>query len=233
MKTLVRNLIAGSVLAVAASAAAQSGGMEDGMGNGMGMGMTGGIVIADDGSVLSPVRGDDSSSLVAIGTNGAVRWTTPFVDALPMRLSTQGDLVVVLTVSGDTMMDGDGDGGGHGGGMGGGGGMGEGGGMEDGDRSYRLVGLALSSGAERWSKQIEGYVPMSITFAPSGSPIYVVAMEGGEGDGHHGGNMESDPMGTAKLLAFGRDGALLWSTDLPGPASGSSNRNRASDSRHR
>ncbi len=218
MKAGVGTLIAGVVLAVAATAVAQSGGMGDGMDMGMGKGMQGGIVVAGDGTVLSVVPGDDSTSIMAIGSNGAIRWNSPVTDGHPMTIATNGDLVVALVANDDGMMGGGGSGG-SGGGMGGGGnggGMGGGGGMGDGeqaDHSFRLVGLALSNGEVRWSTQFDGAMAMSAVFSPSGTSIYVVANETGTGNGHDGGR---------KLIAVGRDGAILWSTDFPTVATSAS-----------
>ena len=211
-----------------------------GMGGG-GMGGSGGMmagagmmVVADDGSLLvtnmdmSGMMGGSGSTgtfdreLVSVNTDGSERWRVSFSDGWPMMPTTDGDLVVVVLVN-DWFMgdDGMGDGGHPGGGMGGMGGM-KAFGAKAGDAndSDVVVGLDLTSGAERWRTSFTGDMGSMVQFTPDGTQIYMSLMDM---DGDHGVGMGSMNQGQSSgvgmtasttIVALNRNGVEQWTLDL-------------------
>ena len=230
------SLIGITVLALATFGFAQGSGMGGG-----GMGGSGGMmagagmmVVADDGSLLvtnmdmSGMMGGSGSTgtfdreLVSVNTDGSERWRVSFSDGWPMMPTTDGDLVVVVLVN-DWFMgdDGMGDGGHPGGGMGGMGGM-KAFGAKAGDAndSVVVVGLDLTSGAERWRTSFTGDMGSMVQFTPDGTQIYMSLMDM---DGDHGVGMGSMNQGQSSgvgmtasttIVALNRNGVEQWTLDV-------------------
>jgi hypothetical protein len=208
-----------------------------GMGGG-GMGGSGGmmagagmIVVADDGSLLvtnmdmSGMMGGSGSTgtfdreLVSVNTDGSERWRVSFSDGWPMMPTTDGDLVVVVLVN-DWFMgdDGMGDGGHPGGGMGGKKGFG----AKDGDAddSVVVVGLDLTSGAERWRTSFTGDMGSMVEFTPDGTQLYMSLMdmngdhEVGMGSMNQGQSSGVGMTASTTIVALNRNGVEQWTLDL-------------------
>jgi hypothetical protein len=188
---------------------------------------TGMVTVASDGSLLAtqmgasmmggPGGGGQSfqRAIVSIGTNGTERWRATFTDGWPMTAANDGDLVVVVVMNSAWMwrsMSGMGwypwgtppQGGSPG---------------ED----AALVGLALSTGAERWRTTLPGDMGSLPQFAPDGSRIYVSVTDFGPGGTMGGGGpmRQGDTGGwgtqmTNKVVALDRNGVIQWTRDLSG-----------------
>jgi len=191
-----------------------------GMPNGTGM-----VTVASDGSLLATQMGmsmlggpggggpNNQRAIVSIGTNGGERWRTIFGNGWPMMVANDGDLVVVVVMNSAWMWRSVS-------------GMGwfpwgtppqEGGGSED----AVLIGLTLSSGAERWHTTVPGDMASFPQFAPDGSRIYVSVTDFGPGSTMGGGGpmRQGDTGGwgtqmTNKIVALDRNGVILWTRDL-------------------
>lgn len=240
--TGLRNMIPILALAAAVSlplGVAAHGGGGPGMGGpgmggpGMGGGMMGGsgmMVVADDGSLL--ILDMDASGmmdggggipvdrdLVALSPDGTERWSVSFTDGWPMMPVTDGDLVVLVLMD-DSFM---GDGTGGDGGMGGGGMMGaramDAGHGDPGTDEIVVVGLSLATGQELWRTTVTGDMGSAPQFAPDGSRFYfsVVDMDFSDMGDQPMGQGRTPGMGmsgTTTVVAIGRDGTLLWSTEI-------------------
>ena len=219
-----RNLVAlAAVAALAASipAAAQFGGM---MGTAGGMqGGSGGLVVADDGSVLVTQVGYGQTggpstpalqrALVDLAPDGTQRWSATFSQGWPMLPVTEGDLVVVPLVSNSWMGTGSGDTGWmFGGGLG----------TVSSADQLTLVGLDLSTGAQRWSTQLSGDMASAVRFAADGSRLYVSVFDmgtmGGMGQApiSQGSAAGAASLASSSVVCLGRDGTVLWTKGLSG-----------------
>lgn len=193
-----------------------------GMPNGIGM-----VTVASDGSLLAtqmgmsmmggPAAGGPSNqrAIVSIGVDGVERWRATFTDGWPMMVANDGDLVVVVVMNSAWMWRSVS-------------GMGwfpwgtlpqGGGGSED----AVLVGLTLSTGAERWRTTVPGDMASFPQFAPDGSRIYVSVTDFGPASTMGGGGpmRQGDTGGwgtqmTNKIVALDRNGAIQWTRDLSG-----------------
>ncbi len=231
-KTILFAITAAAALVVAGPVLAHGGG---GMGGGSMMGSSGMMVVADDGSLLVTNMdmsgtmgggGSDSSvsrALINVSPDGTERWRVSFSEGWPMMPVTDGDLVVVVLVD-DWFMGsggmGDGDfGGGMGGGM-----MGTS--FKDAGAQVTVVGLDLSSGAERWRISVDGDMGSMAQFSPDGSRIYLSIMEMGTMGNMGSGPMQQDQaagsglMGSVSIVALDRNGTQLWTYSVDDSGNG-------------
>ena len=210
MRKLAMVFLTGSALLGAGMVSAQ--GM--GMGGGGMMGGAGMLQVAGDGSLLvtrmeAGMMGGGQQgmerSVTNISTSGVERWSTEFDSGWPMMLATNGDLVVVVLAD-DWWMGGSGDGGGAG----------------DDHLTLTLVGLDLTTGAERWRTDLEGDRASPPEFAPDGVRFYVSLREmggmGGPGSGpmHQGDAYGAGGMMSTTVVAVSRAGQVEWTLDLSG-----------------
>jgi len=203
-------------------AAAQGMMVGGGMPNGTGM-----VTVASDGSVLAtqmgmsmmggPTGGGETNqrAIVSIGTDGRERWRATFTDGWPMMAANNGDLVVVVVMNSAWMWQSLS-------------GMGwfpwgtppQGSSSED----AVLVGLSLSSGAQRWRTTLPGDMGSFPQFSADGSRIYVSVTDFGQGSMMGGGGVpmrQGDTGGwgtqmTNTIVALDRSGAIQWTRDLSG-----------------
>jgi hypothetical protein len=212
MRRLSMVLVTASALLGAGLVSAQ------GMGMGGGGSMTGSgmLQVASDGSVLvtrmeAGMMGGApqgmNRSVTNVSAAGLERWTTAFDSGWPMMLATDGDLVVVVLAD-DWWMGGGDDGGGAG------------------SDQLTLVGLDLTTGAERWRTDLEGDMVSPPQFAPDGASFYVSVREmggmGGPGSGpmHQGDAYGAGAMMSTEVVAVSRAGQVEWTLDLSGGSMG-------------
>jgi outer membrane protein assembly factor BamB len=183
---------------------------------------TGMLTVAGDGSLLVTQMGismmggpgggtsNFQRAVVNIGTDGKERWRATFDTGWPMMAVSNGDLVVVVIVNNAWMWRG----------MSGFGwfpfGTPPGGGTTDG----ALVGLNLATGVQRWKTTLPGDMASLPQFASDGSRVYVSVTDFGSAGMMGGGSLRQGDTGgwatqmTNKVVAFDRNGNVLWTADL-------------------
>lgn len=215
LRTSFTMLLAAALLFPGAAHAHGGGMMASGGGMQGGGGM---LIVADDGSLLvtemamgGMMPGGAPSyqrELYNLAADGSQRWRVTFADGWPMMPATQGDLVVFALID-DWWM---------------GGGSGDTGWTGPTGTSHSdevtLVGLDLTTGAERWRTTLSGDMASMTQFSPDGSQLYVTLRAFSEG-GHMGGGplRQGDVAGagttmTTSVVALDRNGQELWSKDL-------------------
>lgn len=180
----------------------------DGGGPGVGMGPAGGmsLTVADDGTVLTikrtpgdpAVPGSGTIELVAIAPTGGVLWSWTAPGAIH-TLAIGGGTVLVSTIDGGEVVTPGVPGSGQG-------------------QDSILYALALTSGAELWTLEIEGRI---LTLEPAANVIYAVVVdhevvEGTEIVPRGGMNGPGVGQGTGEitLYAISYQGVVSWTVDL-------------------
>lgn len=181
-------------------------GNNDGGGAGMGPAGGAGLVVADDGTVLTikrtpgdaAVPGSGTIELIAIAPTGGVLWSWA-APAAVHELEVAGTTVLVSSIDADAAMTPGVPGSGHG-------------------ANGLLHALALTSGAELWTLELEGHV-MSLEASPN--VIYAIvadhdAVEGTEIVPRGGAHGPGPGMGTGEitLYAISYQGVVSWTLAL-------------------
>lgn len=206
-----------AMILVASTAFAGMGGMggngmpgrpgNNGPGVGIGMGPAGGasLVVADDGTVLTIKRipGDPevpasgTIEVVAISPTGGELWTWTAPGAVH-AIEVSGTTVLVSSRNADEVMT-----------------PGEPGSGQH--ASSLLYALALASGAELWTLEIEGHL---MNLEPAANVIYAVVADHDAVDGNEivprGGHGPGAGMGTGEitLYAISYQGVVSWTVAL-------------------